>query len=147
MSVLSLIHLFPFARIVIKQYIEWMIPDPFKYEMKKNPPKQAAEQEQKPAFQFVPNLSDDELRLLTREKLSAALQAIDPVAQPGMTKALCAEMKDRLDGKPAQAVELTGKNGGAVEVKDITPLETARRVAFLLASAPVVDAEYVEIKS
>ena len=106
MSVLSLIHLFPFARIVIKQYIEWMIPDPFKYEMKKNPPKQVEEQEQKPAFQFVPNLSDDELRLLTREKLSAALQAIDPVEQPGMTKALCAEMKDRLDGKPGQQVTI-----------------------------------------
>lgn len=55
---------------------------------------------------FIANLSDDELRSLAREKLSEALQAIDAVAQPELTRKLCAEVKDRLDGKPAQAVTL-----------------------------------------
>ncbi len=55
---------------------------------------------------FIPDLSDDELRKLAREKLSEALQAIDPATQPGMTRALCAEVKDRLDGKPAQSINM-----------------------------------------
>ncbi len=53
---------------------------------------------------FVPDLTDDELRKLAREKLSEALQAIDAVEQPGMTLKLCAEVKDRLDGRPTQAM-------------------------------------------
>lgn len=58
------------------------------------------------AAKFIPDMDDAQLRKLSREKLSEALQAIDPVQQPGMTKALCAEMKDRLDGKAAQSVQL-----------------------------------------
>lgn len=96
--------------------------------------------------QFTPvDLTDDELRTLAIKKLSIALQAIDPVLQPEMTRKLCAEVKDRLDGKPGQAVELTGRNGGAIEVVAASPVEIARRVAFLLAGA-VVDAEFTEIK-
>ena len=53
---------------------------------------------------FIPDLSDDDLRKLAREKLSEALQAIDPATQPELTRKLCAEVKDRLDGKPAQQV-------------------------------------------
>lgn len=55
---------------------------------------------------FIPDMGDDELRKLSREKLSMALQAINPVTQPGMTKALCAELMDRLDGKPGQAITM-----------------------------------------
>lgn len=55
---------------------------------------------------FLPNLTDDELRSLAREKLSEALQAIDAVSEPEMTRKLCAEVKDRLEGKPAQAMTL-----------------------------------------
>lgn len=51
-------------------------------------------------------LTDDELRNLSREKLSAALQVIDPTLQPEQTRKLCAELMDRLDGKPAQSVQL-----------------------------------------
>lgn len=50
----------------------------------------------------VADLTDDQLRKLAREKLSQALQAIDPTNQPEMTRKLCAELMDRLDGKPAQ---------------------------------------------
>lgn len=39
------------------------------------------------------------------------------------------EWRDRKD------VELTGADGGPIETIDVTPLETARRVAFLLSSA------------
>lgn len=56
---------------------------------------------------FIPDLSDDELRTLAREKLSAALQHIDPLEHPEMTRKLCAEVKDRLDGKPTQAIKQT----------------------------------------
>lgn len=59
---------------------------------------------QNSAFKFVENLSDDELRLLAREKLSEALQAINPQEQPELTRKLVAEVKDRLDGKPGQQI-------------------------------------------
>lgn len=62
-------------------------------------------------FKFIPDMDDDQLRKLSREKLSKALQAIDPIEQPAMTLKLCAEMKDRLDGKPGQAIDITGKIG------------------------------------
>lgn len=58
--------------------------------------------------EFVPNLSDEQLRSLAREKLSEALQAINPLEQPEMTRKLCAEVKDRLDGKPAQSMQIDG---------------------------------------
>lgn len=53
---------------------------------------------------FIPDLTDDDLRKLAREKLSEALQAVNPVEQPELTRRLCAEVKDRLDGKPGQQV-------------------------------------------
>ncbi len=56
--------------------------------------------------QFIPNMTDDDLRKLAREKLSEALQAIDPRDEPELTRRLCAEVKDRLDGKPGQAVTI-----------------------------------------
>ena len=43
---------------------------------------------------------------LTSAATNEALQAIDPKSQPAMTRALCAEVKDRIDGKPGQAVTL-----------------------------------------
>ncbi len=60
---------------------------------------------------FVPDMSDDQLRKLAREQLSKALQHVDAVSQPEMTRKLCAELMDRLDGRPAQSVDVTGKIG------------------------------------
>lgn len=34
-----------------------------------------------------------------------------------------------------EKIEVTGKDGGAIEVEDVTPMERARRIAFVLASA------------
>lgn len=81
-----------------------MIPDPNNYTMKGN--KQPKANHAPSAFVFIPDMDDEQLRKLTREKLSKALQAIDPVDQPGMTLKLCSEMKDRLDGKPGQAITM-----------------------------------------
>ena len=69
---------------------------------------------------FLPDLTDDELRKLAREKLSKALQAIDAVSQPEMTRKLCAELMDRLDGKPGQAITMDAT------VRNITVNATVR---------------------
>jgi hypothetical protein len=79
--------------------------------MTKEPPAWALNHEKAPEtpiqrFVFVKDMDDDQLRLLAREKLSEALQAINPVHQPELTRKLCAEVKDRLDGKPGQAITL-----------------------------------------
>ena len=102
--VLSMFRVLLFDTIVIKQYDTRMIPDPNNYQMKRN-----KEQRQTAVVSvkaFIPDMDDEQLRKLAREKLSEALQAIDPVAQPAMTRALCAEVKDRLDGKPSQAISM-----------------------------------------
>lgn len=57
---------------------------------------------------YVADMTDDQLRKLAREKLSEALQSVDPVGQPAMTQKLCSELMDRLDGKPMQMVHQTG---------------------------------------
>jgi hypothetical protein len=42
---------------------------------------------------------------------------------------------DRAWGKPAQSTEISGPDGEAIEVRDVTPLDIARRIAFALANA------------
>jgi hypothetical protein len=79
------------------------IPDFAKnYEMKRNAPRQSASEQKT----FIKDMSDDDLRKLAREQLSKALQAVDAVSQPEMTRKLCAELMDRLDGKPGQAITM-----------------------------------------
>ncbi len=82
--------------------IDDLIPSPLKdFTPRANPPKQSVTEKTQ-----VKTLTDDELRKLAREKLSEALQVIDPRVQPEMTRKLCAELLDRLDGKPGQSVTL-----------------------------------------
>lgn len=45
------------------------------------------------------------------------------------------EIANRQDGKPAQALQLTGEDGGPVEVAQISDLELARRILFDLHEA------------
>lgn len=87
--------------------------DPTNYQMK--PPRSVPQTPPTEAKAFIPDLSDDELRKLAREQLSKALQHIDAVAQPEMTRKLCAELMDRLDGRPAQAMTVDTTIKGAVE--------------------------------
>lgn len=47
--------------------------------------------------------------------------------------AACA-LLDRGHGKPVQMTELSGKDGGPIETKELSNIELARRAAFLLAS-------------
>lgn len=62
------------------------------------------------------------IRLLEDSDPNVALKAINVVL-------------DRAWGKPVQATEISGPDGEALEVKDVTPLDIARRIAFALASA------------
>ncbi len=91
--------------IVIIQYDTHMseyIPDPVKnFTPRQNPPKIPGGGI-KP--KFIRDLTDNELRKIAREKLSEAIQTVDAVEQPELTRRLCAELMDRLDGKPGQAI-------------------------------------------
>lgn len=90
------------------------------------------------AHVFIPDMDDNQLRKLAREKLSQALQAIDPVAQPGMTKALCAEVKDRLDGKAVQAINQTSTV--AMLVQSVQPdVELLKRIKADLLNGLLID--------
>lgn len=59
---------------------------------------------------YIPDMDDAELLNLSREKLSRALQAIDPVKQPEMTRKLAAEVADRIIGTPIQRIRDTRKD-------------------------------------
>jgi hypothetical protein len=78
---------------------------------------------------YRPNLTDDDLRKLAREKLSEALQVVDPASQPELTRKLCAELMDRLDGKPSQVItqnihnRLTFFDQRAVEILGAKPVK------------------------
>jgi len=78
------------------------IPDPTKYTMKGN--KKTPAELSRPMPMYVPDLTDDELRKMAREKLSEALQMVNPLSHPELTRKLCAELMDRIDGKPAQVI-------------------------------------------
>lgn len=84
--------------------------DPSNHKMKDNP--KGYETEKRSKNEYIPDLTDDQLRKLSREKLSEALQAVSPSNQPELTRKLCAELMDRLDGKPAQtqAIDIRSKS-------------------------------------
>lgn len=90
-----------------------------------------SEQPHNKASVVIPDMSDDDLRKLAREKFSAALQAIDPKNQPELTRKLCAELMDRLDGKPAQSVQV-----------DATVRQVIVNATIRFADDPELDAEY-----
>lgn len=57
------------------------------------------------AMEFVPWLSLDKLCDVAQEKLSQALQAIDPTPQNAEAiRKIYAELKDRRDGRPSQSI-------------------------------------------
>lgn len=108
------------------------IPDPTKYKMKGNKEKPADQSRMMPVY--VPNLTDDELRKMAREKLSEALQLVNPLAQPELTRKLCAELMDRIDGKPAQVI--------TQNINNRLSFFDARAVEMLSPKAPkVIDHE------
>lgn len=87
---------------------------------------------------FVPiDLTDDELRKLAIDKLSIALQAIDPVLQPEMTRKLAAEVKDRLDGKPGQQITMD---------QNLNVVTVNAQISFVKAQ-PVLDNNLITIEN
>lgn len=83
---------------------EDLLPSPLKnFTPRGNPP--AAQ----PAVESLPNLSDDDLRHLAREKLSALLQSLDPKTSPSLLLSAVREVMDRLNGKPRQQIDTTLK--------------------------------------
>ena len=100
--------------------------DPTKYKMKENK-RLSLPVASRPVYRA--HLTDDELRKVAREKLSEALQVVDPTAQPELTRKLCAELMDRLDGKPSQVItqnihnRLSFFDQRAVEILNAKPIK------------------------
>ncbi len=58
-----------------------------------------------PANAITVGLTDDELRTMSREKLSALLQSIDYRTAPSLLLSVVRETMDRIDGKATQRIE------------------------------------------
>lgn len=85
----------------------------------------------------VPNKANRSLREAAGEYTEEALGVLVTAMRGEMPHAMVAADKilDRGHGKPSQSTEISGPNGGPVEVNDTSSLELARRIAFLLTTA------------
>lgn len=85
----------------------------------------------------VPNKVSAELKELARpyapEALATLCKIMRTSKQDAARVAAAKELLDRGFGKAPQAI--SGPDGGAIEVKDITAEEAAKRIAFLLTQA------------
>lgn len=74
-------------------------------------------------------------KIVAREMEGIIADVARNPAEPGMARASAAEKLHRIYRPPVARVknEHTGKNGGAIEVAEKSPLDAARAVAFLLA--------------
>lgn len=107
-----------------------------------------------------PNMTDDELRLMAREKLSELLQSIDAAKQPSLLLTVAREVMDRIEGKPTQRIEQRVEHSSRGRVGEMSSNELdaqlrAAKVAGLLPAGvaladdgtlTITDAEYSEIK-
>lgn len=77
------------------------------------------------------------LQELARQHTDLAIGVYVKVATEGESEsarvAAASAILDRGYGKPSQAMELTGADGGPIETMELGPVETARRIAFALA--------------
>lgn len=80
--------------------------------------------EVKPVSVFIPDMTDDDLRKLARERLSEVLQCVKGSVQPDLAIRAVNAILDRLDGRPSQSVAMT------VEDKGISKLSTERLLAL-----------------
>ncbi len=80
------------------------------------------------------------LKELARAKTIEAIETIIEIMQDAEAphaarlNAACA-LLDRGHGKPVQMTEITGKDGGAIETKDVSDTDLARRIAFILTKS------------
>ena len=79
----------------------------------------------------VKRLTDDGTKT---KKLYLLADALINKALAGDVSAM-REIGDRLDGKPAQAVELGGPDGGPIEVIDLSPMKAALLILATLREA------------
>ena len=87
------------------------IPDPLKSYNPKQPNVGAQTPLAAPKA-FIPDLTDDQLRQMSREKLSELLQTMDSKTSPSLLLSVIRETMDRLDGKPTQSVNMKVENKG-----------------------------------
>lgn len=99
-------------------------------------------------------LTDDELRTMAKEKLSALLQSIDAKKSPSLLLSVAREVLDRLEGKPTQRIEQKVEHSSKSNANEMTneqlmlALLKAQEAGLLpggmkmLGGDIVVDAEY-----
>lgn len=69
-------------------------------------------------------------------KLQRIANKLADVAEQGESWAV-KEVADRIDGKPVQATEISGKDGGAIEMVSLTTQDRARALAAFVAKTKV----------
>ena len=89
----------------------------------------------------TPNRATAEVRVQAQHYTVEALEGLAQIARTSESDAAkVAAWKailDRGHGRPAQEVVLGGPEGGAIEVKEVSTTEVARRIAFVLAQAAI----------
>ncbi len=89
----------------------------------------------------TPNRVTAEVRGAAQHYTVEALEGLAQIARTSESDAAkVAAWKailDRGHGRPAQEVVLGGPEGGAIEVKEVSTTEVARRIAFVLAQAAI----------
>ncbi len=89
----------------------------------------------------TPNRATAEVRGAAQQYTVEALEGLAQIARTSDSDAAkVAAWKailDRGHGRPAQEVVLGGPEGGAIEVKEVSMIEVARRIAFVLAQAAI----------
>lgn len=69
-------------------------------------------------------------------KLQRIANKLADVAESGESWAV-KEVADRIDGKPVQSTEISGKDGGAIQVDSLTTADRARALAAFVAKTKV----------
>lgn len=79
------------------------------------------------------------LEQLARAYTTQALETLAHICTAGESEAARVSaanaLLDRGYGKPVQATEVTGADGGPIETTSVTPREAARRLLFAVATA------------
>jgi len=90
----------------------------------------------RPEFDAAVRLAFDDRLEATRHKLMEIAEAVlRPDGPPADRANAAAHAISKAETMSRSKIEITGRNGGPIETKDVSDLDAARAVAFLLASA------------
>jgi hypothetical protein len=90
----------------------------------------------RPEFDAAVRLAFDDRLEATRHKLMEIADAVlKPDGPPADRANAAAHAIAKAETMSRSKIEITGRNGGPIETKDVSDLDAARAVAFLLASA------------